>query len=64
MQLYQAALLETDAELLVHRIEVAFLALTQRLENLRSAQIPTGIEEQQAIRDALHNLRVLKNLGC
>lgn len=55
---YQAALIECDSRKLVHRVDVAELAMRSRLREIQA--VPGETPESQAIRDALDGLRILK----
>jgi hypothetical protein len=58
IELYKAALLESEPSLLPGRIANARTALTKRLEALHSASGSRG-RERQAVEDALNSLRLL-----
>ena len=60
---YREALLESSAEGLDERIEVASKAIDQRVEQLRHTGQDSG-EEQRAIDDAKRVLRVLTRTEC
>ena len=58
--LYQAALFETDREMIPRRIAEAETAILNRVNEL--FQVPTDhIEEDQVLDDALYALRALRN---
>jgi hypothetical protein len=62
-ELYKAAMLELDRAQLDHRIEVAHAALQQRMKDLpRSNYHGESQAEEQAIADALQNLRTLQRV--
>lgn len=58
MELYRAAMLELDPEKLPGRVERAIAAVEERARQL-SGRNGDG-EEQDALRDAMQNLRVLR----
>jgi len=58
--LYQAALFETDRQLIPARINEAEKAILQRVKELFGADAD-HIEEDQVLDDALYALRALRN---
>lgn len=58
MQLYHAALLEVDLDILADRITQADDAIQQRLRDLREE--PGAAPELRTLLDAVHNLEVLR----
>jgi len=60
--LYRAALLELDRSKLPQRIREANEAIQQQLQGLRQSGAVKNSSEQQALEDALHNLRVLARM--
>ena len=59
-RLYECAILELDGGLLPDRIDAARRAILDRAEEVLTA--PTG-EEQRALRNALHTLRILEEVA-
>lgn len=60
--LYQAALFETDRELILARIDEAEKAILDRVKELSRVDAD-HIEEDQILDDALYALRALRNCG-
>jgi hypothetical protein len=58
--LYQAALFETDRELILARIDEAEKAILDRVKELSGVDAD-HIEEEQILDDALYALRALRN---
>jgi hypothetical protein len=58
--LYQAALFETDRELILARIDKAEKAILDRVKELSGVDAD-HIEEEQILDDALYALRALRN---
>ena len=57
-ELYRAALIEVDAELLRERVAAAEAAIDAHVETMK--QRASSLDERQAISDAAAGLRVLK----
>jgi hypothetical protein len=62
-KLCKAATLELDPAKLQKRIEAAYAALQQRVEELASNHDGNPVEEQRAIADALQKLRQLQEVA-
>lgn len=60
--LYKTAMLELDPVKLHKRIEAAYAAMQQRIQELRSEAHGSSLDEQQAIADALHSLQMLQRV--
>ena len=59
-ELYKAAMLELDRIKLHKRIEAAAAAMRRRIEELSSEPHGSCVDEQQALAEALHGLRMLQ----
>jgi hypothetical protein len=59
-QLYAAAMLELDPTKLPQRIAAAYQAILERMEELHTR---SSDGEQQALNDAVRNLRILRKMS-